>query len=122
MKSIAKIFKLIVFITWVSGWALAASALHVVRSPDKVVVIPKDRLGFSETYVDIRPWTATDAKDHPQLVARLIATGKEDLITNLPLVKEPAATPAATPHESSKLLPEPKATTYPASHGKSIFD
>ena len=31
MKTIAKIFKLLVFVTWLAGWGLAAASLHVVR-------------------------------------------------------------------------------------------
>ena len=68
-----------------SGWAVAAFCLHVVRVPDpanaqqsKLIVVPKNRLNLDDTYVDARSWTIADAKDHPLLVLRLLRAGKAD--------------------------------------------
>ena len=129
MKAIRKIFKLLSFVTWVGGWALAASALHVVRASDsasageKVVIIPKDRLHFRQTYVDMRNWSAADAANHPQFAARLTAAGKGDLITNLPLARETSASNAPTADTNSSLVvANPAPTTTPAQQSNSIFD
>lgn len=123
MKTIAKMFKLLVLVTWLAGWGLAAASLHVVRTPEKVIVVPKDKLTFSETYADIREWTTDDAMNHPQVVARLTATGRGDLLADLPaktVEKEvKKATEPKEAHESS-LVSHP--TTKPASQSKSIFD
>ncbi len=123
MKTIGKIFKLLVFVTWFAGWGLAAASLHVVRTPDKVVVVPKDRLTFNETYADIREWTTDDVASHPQLTARLTATGRSDLLANVPVKtvenELKKATESSESHNSS-LLSHP--TTTPAVQSKSIFD
>lgn len=67
----------------VSGWIVAALCLHVVRTPDPrnpeksvLVVIPKDRLRLSETYVDARQWTMSDVPAHRGLVMRMIYADK----------------------------------------------
>ena len=44
----------------VAGGAVAASALHIVRSGDKLRVLSKDRLGVRDTYVNTSQWTADD--------------------------------------------------------------
>jgi hypothetical protein len=56
----------------VTGWGLAATAMHMIRTPGNLILIPKDRLGFQDTYVDARQWTSTDLRQHPAVVARLI--------------------------------------------------
>jgi hypothetical protein len=78
-----RIFRLIVALLLVGGWALAASALHVVWTADnKPVVIPKDRLGVRDTYVNTKAWTANDVASHPIVVKRLLATGKADVLAH----------------------------------------
>jgi hypothetical protein len=68
-----------------SGWAVAALCLHVIRIPDpanaqqsKLIVVPKNRLNVDDTYVDARAWTMADVKTHPLLVLRLMKLGKAD--------------------------------------------
>ncbi|MBC7782764.1 MAG: hypothetical protein H7144_02910 [Burkholderiales bacterium] len=69
--------KTILIVILLAGWAVAIASLHVVRTPDAVIgVIPKNRLGFADSYVDVRTWTAADAAAHPDLLRRLIATDK----------------------------------------------
>jgi hypothetical protein len=81
MKKIKGIFRLIVTFLLVGGWALAASALHVVWTGDnKPVVIPKERLGVEDTYVNVKTWTASDVAAHPLVTKRLIATGHADVL------------------------------------------
>ncbi len=79
MKSL---FKLIILILFVVGWALAAGAVHIIctRKPDgsgmRVILVPKDRIRYENTYADIRNWTLNDVAAHPNLTRRLIDTGK----------------------------------------------
>ena len=111
-------FRLIVTLLLFAGWGLAASALHVVWTGEKPIVIPKDRLGVKDTYVNTKAWTANDVASHPIIVKRLIATGKatdalsgafkatgeqdliaqiEDALAKGPVV--PAAAPTTKPAE-----------------------
>jgi hypothetical protein len=83
-----KMFFLIVTLLLIAGWSLAATALHVVWTGDRPVVIPKDRLGLRDTYVNTSAWTADDVAAHPAVVKRLVATGKADVLA-------PAFKPAA---------------------------
>ena len=77
-----QLFRAVVMVLLVGGWTLAGSALHVVRTPTSVVVIPKDRLRFADTYVDTRKWTLVDDRAHPVVVARLLATGHANLLAH----------------------------------------
>lgn len=77
------ILRLIFLILLLGGWGLAAAALHVVRTPTTITVVPKDRLSFADTYVDTRSWTLADAANHPAVVARLLALGKANVLSNL---------------------------------------
>jgi hypothetical protein len=75
-----KLFRLTTLALLVGGWTLAAAALHVVRTPGHVIVVPKDRLGFQETYVDARHWTIQNVSQHPVVSARLVSLGKAPLL------------------------------------------
>lgn len=66
------------------GWGLAALSLHVVRTPTAIGLIPKDRLGITDTFVDTRSWTLKDAADHPAVISRILATGQSDLLRHIP--------------------------------------
>ena len=79
-----KVFlRIVVAALLLAGWGLFASAVHVVRGPDRVAVIPKDRLGLADTFVDVRGWTLDDVRAHPSVAARLVATGKASMLTGL---------------------------------------
>lgn len=65
-----------------TGWGLSAAALHVVRGPDRVAIIPKNRLGFADTYVDVRDWTPQDVAAHPALADRLLRAGKSGFVAH----------------------------------------
>ena len=74
----------------IGGWALASAALHVVVVPAddmpgdvNVVIVPKNRLGIDQTYVDTRGWTPQTALDHEALVYRLIEAGKTDQLNHI---------------------------------------
>ena len=87
-------FRLVVAAVLIGGWALALLAVHVVVVPDaavsadaridwKLVVVPKNRLGVSETYVDTRGWGVAEAAEHEALVARLVEAGKADAMAHV---------------------------------------
>jgi hypothetical protein len=95
------IFRLFVLTLMLSGWAIAAMCLHVVRTPNpndptssKLVVIPKARLGISQTYVDARSWTMADVPSHAALITRMLDAGKAEQLQFLadPKSKQDIAT------------------------------
>lgn len=82
MKSIVRLITLLLLI---GGWGLAALALHVVRTPDEVPItlVPKDRLGLIDTYVDTTKWTLDDAANHPAVVEKLVQCGHADALRHV---------------------------------------
>jgi hypothetical protein len=69
----------------ISGWAVAALSVYVIRTPDpadpqksKLIVVPKNHLDFNDTYVDARGWTIADVPNHPIIFARVLETEHED--------------------------------------------
>lgn len=102
-KKLNKIFKwtfrLVVLGLFIAGWALAAAALHVVVVPASdtapedgvisasdnwsLIVLPKNRLGFDDTYADTRQWTPADAGEHPTLLHRLVEADKAQYLAHV---------------------------------------
>ena len=80
MKKVKTLFRLTVLGLLVGGWALGASALHVVWNGDKLAVVTKDRLAVRDTYANVSNWTADDVAAHPALAKRLIATERAHLL------------------------------------------
>ena len=78
MKKVRNTFRLLVTVLLLGGWLLAASALHVVWTGNKAIIIPKNRIGVRETYVNTSAWTADDLANHATLVKRLVATDHTD--------------------------------------------
>jgi hypothetical protein len=76
------IVRLIFCLLLIVGWGLAAMSLHVVRTSEQIPItlVPKDRLGFDDTYVDTRNWTADDVAAHPEVVRKLIDTEQADVL------------------------------------------
>lgn len=71
--------KTLITLVLLAGWGLAGSAVHIVRWPGAetwIGIIPKDRLGFEDTYVDVRDWTVSDLQAHPKLLQRLAEADK----------------------------------------------
>jgi hypothetical protein len=107
------------------GWSLAALALHVVRMPDpsnpqqsKLLVIPKNTLDLSDTYVDARNWTMSDVRDHEMLILRVLQTKKTAEFNFLadPKSKDDIAT------QLTEVLSDPKAATErPATTARATF-
>ena len=88
------LFRLIVFVLLVGGWALAASALHLVRTSGSAsrefIVVPKNRISIEDTYVDTRTWTLDDVPNHKGVVGRMIDTQKYMAIAHVTGETEPA--------------------------------
>jgi hypothetical protein len=80
MKKLKNTFRLLVTVLLLGGWLLAASALHVVWTGNKAIIIPKNRIGVRETYVNTSAWSADDVTNHPALAKRLVDTGHADAI------------------------------------------
>lgn len=77
-------FRFIVGLLLVVGWVLATLSLHLVHTPDDLpTLVPKERLGFTDTYVDTRNWTPDDVAAHPAVVQKLINSGKADLLRHV---------------------------------------
>jgi len=70
--------RLVFLLLLLAGWSVAALSVHVIRTPDRIIVIPKERLGIEDTYVDARKWTKGDMANHPDLVKRVLEAGKAD--------------------------------------------
>ena len=83
-KKITSLFRLVVTLLLFGGWALAASALHVVNTGDwkKPIIVPKQQMGVKDTYVCVKDWTANDVASHPTVVKRLVETGRADVVAN----------------------------------------
>ncbi len=77
-----QMIRAVTLVLLVGGWSLAGSAVHVVRTPGNLAVVPKDRLSFHDTYLDTRKWTLADDQAHPAVVARLVHLGRSDLLAH----------------------------------------
>ncbi len=90
MKSM---FRLLVFVLLVAGWGLAATSLHVVRTPAEpreFIIVPKNRIGVEDTYVDTRGWTLDDVPRHKSVVSRMIEAEKYMAIAHVTGETSPA--------------------------------
>ncbi|HEY3450358.1 MAG TPA: hypothetical protein VGK67_28650 [Myxococcales bacterium] len=58
-----------------AGGLFAALAFHFLRTPTGLVLARKARLGFQDTYVDVRGWGAVDYLKNPGLAAILAKRG-----------------------------------------------
>jgi hypothetical protein len=79
------ILRLSICLLIIMGWGLAALSLHVIVTPHDVPVslVPKEQFGFKETYVDTRAWKLDDVSAHQTFVAKLIRTGKSDILRHV---------------------------------------
>jgi hypothetical protein len=59
---------------------LTAVNFHIVKAESGWELVPKQTLGLSETYVDIRKFSASDWVEHKQLAADMVAAEKHHLI------------------------------------------
>jgi hypothetical protein len=79
------IFRLTVLLLLLSGWCLAAAAIHVIRTPTTITIVSRDRLGcpWDDVFVDTRQWTIHDVGRHPAVVWRLIQLDRAELLANV---------------------------------------
>ena len=75
-----QMFRAVTLLLLVGGWSLATAAVHVIRTPNNLAIVPKDRLGYHDTWVDTRKWTLAEDQAHPAVVARLVHLGRADLL------------------------------------------
>ncbi|MGC4123273.1 MAG: hypothetical protein QM765_53640 [Myxococcales bacterium] len=59
----------------VAGGLFAATSLHLIRTPQRLLLARKSRLGFHETYVDVRSWGAMEYVKNPAIAAILAKHG-----------------------------------------------
>jgi hypothetical protein len=78
---VKSLFRLITLGLIVTGWTLACASIHLIVTPGRITLLPKDRLGFQDTYVDARNWTPTELRQHPDVVARLVHLDRSDVLT-----------------------------------------
>ena len=121
-----KFIRFIFVMLFLGMGALATSALYIVRVPGpekQVIIVPKNQLGFVDTYVDTRNWSMDDAVKHAAVVQRIIETGKADRLIHLASKGDPrpidqqlsdaaasAGTMPATSPSSIKISPSARAT------------
>lgn len=80
------LFRLVVLMLTLGGWALSAASLYVIRTPEKISILPRDRVEFlslHKTFVDTRNWQMADAAAHPAVVRRLLERDKAALLQHL---------------------------------------
>lgn len=82
-SQVKTLFRMVVVVLLLAGWGLAALSLHVIRTPQTVTVVPKNRLGLSDTFVDTREWTLEQAGGHARVVERLIEVEKAAVLQHL---------------------------------------
>src|SRR4051812_40401586 len=122
-----------VFTLLVGGWTLASAALHVVRTPGHVIMLPKNRLGFHDTYVDTRRWTIQNVRQHADVSARIVQVGKGELLSHAvdntagdvqaQLVDAIAHPLVAPPSTQPAIVEKVKAEVHAASQSvRAVFD
>ncbi len=80
------LFRLVGLVFSLGGWALAAASVYVIRTPEKITVLPRDKVEFrqiADVWADTRTWTLADAAAHPAMVKRLLERDKALLLAHL---------------------------------------
>lgn len=57
-----------------------AFGLHFIQSPVGFHVIWKSRPSLKDVYVDTRPWSRNEWKNHPDLIRALRRAGRDDVV------------------------------------------
>jgi hypothetical protein len=70
------------FVGFFLGGAVIFGAFnyHVLKTSDGLELVPKQSAHLSETYVDIRSFSASDWLKHPDLAADIVAAEKHHLM------------------------------------------
>ena len=63
------------------GGVFFAQKVHVLRTEQGVEFVPKLTTGFSETYVDVRQFSAGDWENHKELAAAIVHAKKEYILS-----------------------------------------
>ncbi|HEY2826739.1 MAG TPA: hypothetical protein VGJ04_03995 [Pirellulales bacterium] len=66
------------------GAIFGAFNYHLLQTSTGLQLCPKRSASLSETYVDIRKFTATDWASHPSLSADIVAAQKQHLLGESP--------------------------------------
>lgn len=72
--------------SFIFGAAVGATVMfvsltyHVLRTSEGYELVPKLTAGFSETYVDVRKFGASDWANHKSLVAAIVAADKKTIL------------------------------------------
>lgn len=68
----------------IAGGGLVYGSLtyHLLNTSEGLLLVPKLSATFSQTYVDIRGFTATDWANNRGLAAAVIRAGKENLLAD----------------------------------------
>lgn len=109
------IIRLLVLVLLLSGWGLAAASLHVIRTPSTITIVPKNRLGLRDTYVDTRSWTLQDVAGHADVTRRLIQLDKTNLLSNIADPKNPQPLQIQLQQALDRAQP-PANATQPTTH------
>lgn len=64
------------------GLVWGSLTYHVLRTSDGVAIVPKLNPNFSEIYVDIRSFSASDWLEHQSLLAAIVKAKKDDILTD----------------------------------------
>jgi len=56
-----------------------ALSYHVIRASDGLHLTPKVAATLTDTYIDIREFTAADHAEHPQVIAAVLNSGDAEL-------------------------------------------
>lgn len=62
------------------GLASATYELHLVRSEEGFLLVPKHQEGLKDIYADIRKWDTAEWQKHPDLAKTLVKNGHQKLI------------------------------------------
>lgn len=63
-------------------------AYHVVRTDSGRVLVKKQGMRFSETFLDIMEWQPEDLDEHPRFTEALIAAGRQDIVDQIAATEE----------------------------------
>lgn len=76
-----------------SGVALGCALMwgafqyHLVRTTSGFVLVPKQQLGLTDAYVDVRTWTISDWSKHPDLTLDVTQSGKTEVFGDTNVMK-----------------------------------
>ncbi len=63
-----------------AGLMFGALNYHVVKTNEKVHLIPKQKASLRETYVDVRDFSPQQWTEHPELAAAIMTAGKPEIM------------------------------------------